>query len=205
MINFETVKHFTAEEYEKERFRGAVSKYQVGSVNVQGSLSLLNVSQNFLFQACMATSLSLAAWGIEQRITCCTTTAGCEDAISDCCRNVSQDMCPGMEVGDFVAVLTYIINLFAPLNFLGSVYNAIVMAMIDLTNLSELLAENPDVVDAHHAVELPSTNRLEPETAVEFDDVYFHYPSQPDHKGLKGLSFKMKRGTTTAVVGPTGE
>ena len=42
-------------------------------------------------------------------------------------------------MGDFVAVLTYTMNLFQPLNFLGSVYNGIVMAVIDLTNLSELL------------------------------------------------------------------
>jgi ATP-binding cassette subfamily B protein len=39
---------------------------------------------------------------------------------------------------------------------------------------------------------------------VEFDNVVFHYPSQSDKSGLKGLSFKLKKGTTTAVVGPTG-
>ena len=31
----------------------------------------------------------------------------------------------------------------------------------------------------------------------------FHYPSQSDKGGLKGVSFKMKKGTLTAVVGPT--
>ena len=61
-------------------------------------------------------------------------------------------LCGGMEIGDFVAVLTYTLSLFMPLNFLGSVYNAIVMAMVDLTNLSELLAENPDVTDAPDAI-----------------------------------------------------
>lgn len=91
-----------------------------------------------------------------------------------------------------------------PLNFLGSVYNAIVMAFIDLANLSELLAENPDVSDARDATPLPSTNEDEPDIAVEFDNVTFHYPSQSDSQGLKGLSFKLKRGTTTAVVGSTG-
>jgi ATP-binding cassette subfamily B protein len=74
-----------------------------------------------------------------------------------------------MEIGDFVAVLTYTLNLFMPLNFLGSVYNAIVMAMVDLTNLSELLAENPDVTDAPDAVVLPKTNPEEADVAVEFD------------------------------------
>jgi hypothetical protein len=56
-----------------------------------------------------------------------------------------------------------------PLNFLGSVYNAIVMAMVDLTNLSEILAENPDVTDAPDAVLLSKTNAEDPGVAVEFD------------------------------------
>lgn len=81
----------------------------------------------------------------------------------------------------------------------------IVMALVDLANLSELLAETPDVTDASDAIDLPPKNVDDPDTVVEFDNVMFHYPTQPDTKGLKGLSFKMKRGTVTAVVGPTGE
>jgi len=107
-------------------------------------------------------------------------------------------------LGDFVSVLSYTINLFIPLNFLGSVYNAIVMSVVDLTHLSELLAETADVVDTEDAQPLSKTNNIDPDIAVEFDNVVFHYPTQPDTKGLKGLSFKMKRGTTTAIVGPTG-
>lgn len=110
-----------------------------------------------------------------------------------------------MQVGDFVAVLTYTMQLFQPLNFLGSVYNAIIMAIVDLSSLSELLAESPDIVDASDAIPLPRINANEEDLAVEFDNVLFHYPTQPSTKGLKGVSFKMYRGTTTAIVGPTGE
>ena len=78
------------------------------------------------------------------------------------------------------------------------------MAIIDLTNLSQLLAETPDVTDTPDAMTLPATNQNEPDIAVEFDNVFFHYPTQSESKGLKGVSFKMKRGTTTAIVGPTG-
>ena len=46
LVNFETVKHFTAERYEKARFSESVSKYQSGSVNLQASLSFLNVSMD---------------------------------------------------------------------------------------------------------------------------------------------------------------
>ena len=46
-------------------------------------------------------------------------------------------------VGGFVAVNVWVINLFAPLNFLGTVYNALITATVDLRNLSELLAQKP--------------------------------------------------------------
>ena len=170
----------------------------------------------------------MAAWGIKQRIDCCIEL-GC-DAVSECCQAIDSATCPGMQVGDFVAVLTYTLQLFAPLNFLGSVYNAVVMAVIDLTNLSELLAENPDVTDSPNAIPLPRGGKLTSsnsftihddeeymapivdkgseeegdDIAVEFNNVIFHYPSQSSNQGLKGVSFTMKRGTTTAIVGPTG-
>lgn len=190
--------------YERRRFGESVSKYQAGSVAVQASLSFLNISQQFILQSCLAVALSLSAMGIKQRIDCCIDH-GCDSGVSDCCQAITSKTCPGMYVGDFVAVLTYTIQLFQPLNFLGSVYNAVVMAMIDLTNLSELLAQSPDVTDASDAVPLPRANPDDEDVVVEFDNVYFHYPTQPSTKGLKGFSFKMKRGTTTAIVGPTGK
>jgi ATP-binding cassette subfamily B protein len=78
------------------------------------------------------------------------------------------------------------------------------MAMVDLAHLSQLLAENPDVVDAPDAKELPRVNASEPDVAVEFDNVKFSYPSAGGRQSLQGLSFKMKKGTVTALVGTTG-
>ena len=34
-----------------------------------------------------------------------------------------------MSIGDFVAVQIYILNLFAPLGFLGTIYNFVVQAI----------------------------------------------------------------------------
>lgn len=134
----------------------------------------------------------------------CCIEEGCEGGNSQCCIDISTSTCPGMDIGDFVSVLTYTLNLFTPLNFLGFIYNIIIMAAVDLTNLSELLAEKSDVMDAPDAIDVPQTNERDPSTVVEFDNVVFHYPTQPETSGLKGLSFKMKKGTTTAIVGPTG-
>jgi ABC-type transport system involved in Fe-S cluster assembly fused permease/ATPase subunit len=201
LINFETVKYFTNEEYEMKRFGSSVEKYQSQDVNVKASMGFLNVTQQLMLQACLATCLSLAIVSIRGRMDCCLAE-GCIDTNSECCDATS---CSGLRIGDFISVLTYTLNLFMPLNFLGSVYNAIVMALIDLANLSELLTESPDVCDAPDAMDPPTPSEIDSDTVVEFDNVKFHYPTQPDTKGLKGLSFKMKRGTVTAVVGPTGE
>jgi ABC-type transport system involved in Fe-S cluster assembly fused permease/ATPase subunit len=203
LINFETVKYFTAERYEIERFSNSVKEYQSGSVNVQASLSFLNITQTLLMQTCLATALVLTSYGVKIRFDCCLDN-GCEVSnLIECCSNIG-DSCGGLEIGDFVAVLTYTLNLFGPLNFLGSVYNAIVMALVDLRNLSELLAEEPDLKDAPDAIELPKMNTDDPDSAIEFDNVTFRYPTQIEGQGLTGVSFKMKRGTTTAIVGTTG-
>jgi len=203
LVNFETVKYFTAEQYEKERFAKSVETFQKGSVNVQASLAFLNISQQVLLQMCLATNLSLAIISISNRQNCCVA-AGCEDPNSECC-SALNDVCPGVEVGDFTTVLVYTLNLFMPLNYLGSIYGMIVMSLVDLANLSELLAEDPDIVDKSDAIDFADKDENDSDTVVEFDNVRFHYPTQPDTKGLKGLSFKMKKGTVTAVVGPTGE
>ncbi len=144
-------------------------------------------------------------FGIKKRFNCCMEQYDCEleSGLLECCASVGSK-CGGMEIGDFVAVLTYTLNLFGPLNFLGSVYNAVVMALIDLRNLSELLAEEPGLTDAPDAMELPRSNEENPEVAVEFDNVHFKYPAQVDGQGLTGVSFKMLKGTTTAIVGTTG-
>jgi len=45
------------------------------------------------------------------------------------------------------AVNVYTTNAFQPLNFLGSVYTAVIKALVDMQNLNQLLSEAPDVVD----------------------------------------------------------
>jgi ABC-type transport system involved in Fe-S cluster assembly fused permease/ATPase subunit len=99
-----------------------VKTFQSGSINVQASLSFLNITQQVLLQACLATSLSLSVISIQQRMDCCIAS-GCEDGNSVCCSELES--CTGLEVGDFITVLSYTLNLFMPLNFLGSIYNLV--------------------------------------------------------------------------------
>jgi len=177
LVNYETVKYFTNEEYEVGQFLLAVDSYQVSNVEVLASLSALNISQQVILNGCLIGALILSAVAIHNG---------------------------DMTLGDFVAVNTWVNNLFVPLNFLGSVYNAIVTAWVDLKNLSQLFAEEPDVTDAPHAKAMPA---LPPSTAhpglgLSFRNVKFVY--KENGRGLKGVSFQVAAGTTTALVGHTG-
>ena len=105
-------------------------------------------------------------------------------------------------MGEFVSVNAYILQLFAPLSYLGTIYAAVVQAFIDMTNLSELLDVTPDVDD------VPNANNLrvkaeEVGAKVEFRNVTFKYPSE-DSRGIKDVSFVCEPGTKTAIVGHTG-
>ncbi|CEM14622.1 unnamed protein product [Vitrella brassicaformis CCMP3155] len=202
LINFETVKYFTNEPFELDRFCEAVRDYQRFGVATQVSLNLLNVLQQVIVQSTLI--LGLIICGMEIRRG-------------------------DMSIGSFVSVNVYIINVFVPLNFLGSVWNVIIKAFIDIRNLSQLLAEQPDLVDMPGAPPLPLPHHVTGEIAlpmdsgsingvtagnpgdqtcggivVEFRDVHFKYPNQPAQRGLRGVSFVVPAGSTCAIVGHTG-
>ncbi|KAG9651682.1 putative ABC transporter, partial [Aureobasidium melanogenum] len=100
-------------------------------------------------------------------------------------------------VGKFVVLLTYMAQLQGPLNFFGTFYRMIQSAMINSERMLELFKEQPTVVDAPGVTTLPSC-----EGDVRFNDVHFAYDSRKP--ALKGLDFRCKPGTTTALVGESG-
>ncbi len=100
-------------------------------------------------------------------------------------------------VGDFVSLLTYMAQLQAPLNFFGTFYRSIQMAMVNSERLLELFKERPTVVDKPDVKELTSC-----EGEIRFNNVEFAY--DPRKPALNGLDFTCAPGTTTALVGESG-
>jgi len=175
LLNIETVKCFTAEKYELERYRENVETFKDQAAKIQGSRSLLNTSQQIILNCTLVAALLVAA----------------------------QEYWKGdFTIGQFVAVNVYIMQLFAPLNFLGSIYSMAVGSYVDLQNLCNMLAEKPDIEDRDGA----ETLSVEPHAPleIEFRDVTFSYPSRSEIKVLKGVSFTVPPGSTTAIVGETG-
>ncbi len=100
-------------------------------------------------------------------------------------------------IGEFVLINSLLIQIYIPLNFLGFVYREIKQALVDMEKMFMLIAKNPEIKDKEGAEDLKITDG-----EIEFDNVCFHY--NEDRGILKNVSFKVKGGTTTAVVGSSG-
>lgn len=177
LTNFETVKYFTAEQYEAAEYRKAVSQYQQGSSNTQLSMRLLNVLQQGIIYATLAGGL-LQATAVLLR--------GHHD------------------LGEFVAVNTYIVQIFAPLSFLGTIYNMAINALVDMYAFGQLLAERSDVNDKPGCPDLDVKQVKPGVPMVEFSGVTFNYKNQPQMRSLKNISWSVARGNMLALVGSTG-
>lgn len=129
MMSYETVKYFNAEEYEFNRYRQAVEKYQRAEYLVTFSLALMNTIQNLVFMAGLIIACFIAAYQV---------TDG------------------QIQVGRFVMLLTYMTQLQGPLNFFGTFYRMIQNNMINSERMLELFKEKPTVIDKPDAIEMPS-------------------------------------------------
>jgi ABC-type transport system involved in Fe-S cluster assembly fused permease/ATPase subunit len=185
LVNFETVKYFTNEDLELENYVKSVSDYQMNEQKSRLSIAVLNMGQATLIEYCRMVALMIGA----------TAVMNNED---------------GFDLGKFMALQAYLVLIFTPFQFLGSIYEMAVESLVDMENLSELLLEEPDLVDAPHAKPLAPTPHIARASAtpkslsVEFRNVTFRYPSQGPQLGIHDISFTVNPGTTTALVGTTG-
>jgi len=176
LVNYETIKYFTAEEYERREYRTLVEKFQKYSMATQASLSVLNVLQQVIVNFALAGGMIIATWRVLQEHGA---------------------------LGDFVAVNAYIINVFTPLNFLGTIYNMVVNAVVDMHNFGQLLAETAEVTDKPHAPDADMRPH-EGVPMVEFRRVCFSYAKQAFARSIKDICFSVPRGSSMALVGTTG-
>jgi ATP-binding cassette subfamily B protein len=102
-----------------------------------------------------------------------------------------------VSIGTLVAFLGYLSNFFDPVQQLSQLYNTFLSAVAALDKITDLMDEEPEVVDPPGAVELRDVRG-----DVAFDAVRFAYGRGPEV--LHGIDLRVAAGTTVALVGHTG-
>ena len=164
------MKYYGAAQYEVDRYEKSLLSYQSMQWKNLASLQLLNLVQVVIVNLGLFAGCLLCAYYIVER---------------------------DQSVGSFVLYTTYIVQLYGPLNFLGTWYRMIQQSFIDMENMLDLLMEKQEVKDDKQATELYISGG-----EISFDNVCFHY--QPEKPILRNVTFKVPAGSTVAVVGPSG-
>ncbi len=127
LLNFETVKYFTNEEFEARRYDRELERWELARRKNRLSLFALNGGQALIIALAQTAMIGLAAFQVKNgEIT----------------------------LGDFILINQFMIQLFLPLGFLGFVFREIKGSMANIEKMFELMASRPKVVDAEDAREL---------------------------------------------------
>lgn len=133
LLNFETVKYFTNEQYESSLYDEELADWEKAKRKNRLTLFLLNGGQALIISASMTAMLLLAA------------------------SEVSEGR---MTIGDFVLVNAFMMQIFMPLNFLGFVYREIKSSMTNIERMFSLMRVQPKVADVENAAQLTVSKGL---------------------------------------------
>ena len=124
LLNYETVKFFSAERRERQRYDNSMKEYEKEAIRTGVSLAWLNFGQSLLISTGLIGVMVLAAFGV---------IAG------------------SLTVGEFVGINAIMIQLVMPLNFLGFVYREIRQALVDMREMFSILDQRIEIRDKSDA------------------------------------------------------
>lgn len=127
LLNYETVKYFTNEEYEAKAYDQQLASWEKAKMQNRLSLFALNGGQAFIISCSMTAMLALAAYQVTHQ---------------------------QMTLGDFVLINAFMMQLFIPLNFLGFVYREIKGSLANIEHMFDLMLRKPKVEDKVDAKQL---------------------------------------------------
>lgn len=131
LLNFETVKYFSNEKLETDRYNKATGQYEKAAIKTYTSLAWLNFGQGLIFSIGMLIVMLMSA----------------------------KEVMNGYQtIGHFVMINAFMMQLAIPLNFIGTLYREIATGLIDMGAMFKLLDEPKEVEDKNNATELQVTN-----------------------------------------------
>jgi ABC-type transport system involved in Fe-S cluster assembly fused permease/ATPase subunit len=131
LLNYETVKYFTAERRETERYDKAMRDWAQAAVKSENSLGLLNIGQSIITNLTMIGAMAFSVYGWKQG---------------------------ELTVGDLVLVNALLMQLFRPLDMLGMVYRTIRQGLVDMDAMFQLIDTKQEVIDKPGAKPLQVSN-----------------------------------------------
>lgn len=113
----------------------------------------------------------------------------------------AQDVIAGrMTPGTLLQFVLLSVFAAGSVGALGESWGDVQKAAGAMERIDELLAAEPAIAAPEHPLHLPEP----PQGELALEAVTFAYPGRADHPSLKGLSLRVHRGETVALVGPSG-
>ncbi|MEH7444123.1 ABC transporter ATP-binding protein [Bacillus sp. JJ1122] len=164
------VQSFTNEDYEIERFTTNNRKFRRAKLTAYKVMSFSASSIYMLTRLMVLVVLVYGAW-LSFRGT--------------------------LSYGELVGFVLYVNVLFKPIDKISAILELYPKGMAGFKRFTELMDQDPDVVDREDAIEVAHLKGN-----IEFRDVTFSYDDKKPV--LEGIDLKINHGDTVAFVGPSG-
>ncbi|KAH7431384.1 hypothetical protein KP509_08G045800 [Ceratopteris richardii] len=170
LLNFELVTQSNTRKLEVHRYHDLLMRHQNVILDAEHLSATLNAGQAFILAAGVASVMALSGLSVTQG---------------------------SMTIGDLVLANGLILQISAPLQFLGFLYRDLRQSLLDLDFLFNILITRPSVKDGH--IEL---QKVGPGMKIQAENLHFRYRSS--RKILNGVSLTANPGESIAIVGPSG-
>jgi len=104
-----------------------------------------------------------------------------------------------MTAGEFIRFVFALLLLYEPVKRLTGIHNIFQQALGASQKVFEYLDGDQQVKEKPNAVKLARFER-----SIEFDNLFFRYPTSPEGFVLSGIELDVKAGQVIALVGPSG-
>ncbi|SFV69406.1 Lipid A export ATP-binding/permease protein MsbA [hydrothermal vent metagenome] len=130
LINYETVKYFSQENTEVNRYNATMQKWQKIAIKSFTSMTLLNFIQSSVIAIGVTLILIMAAQGVIDKT---------------------------LSLGDMIMIQALLLQLFLPLGTLGIVYRQIKRNLIDMNNMFYLMKQKTLLSDCEKVLKITKT------------------------------------------------
>ena len=178
LLNYETVSVFGNVKLESAQYDKLLRSYHEAALGSERASSALNAGQAIILAAGMTAVLASAALGVGR--------GGIEyvGPISG-------------RVGDLVMANGLLLQLWAPLQFLGFFYRELRQSLVDMEAMFDVMATRSKIPDGTET--LP---KREGGAAVSLKNVSFGYSDS--QRVVKDVSLEIQEGQSVGIVGPSG-